>query len=466
MAKENKDLQVNEEQIIKEKIKAVLEARELDPEQQAKLEESEARKRATLEKIKAVVEAKEDELEKAAEEIAPDFDYEAAAEEIEVEEAAAEIKLLYGIELFRANYEAERLAKPLPPEYVIPSKYPRPKYQAKTKLGQFFLKDIHRMTMLAWIILFTLTVMVEVVAYAIPETVNITYMSLNNVKKEAVETRARTVGDFRAELIAKGYEISENDAMLPTEDTPIKDGMSVQIMKATEAKARIAGRDKTIFLIPGTVKETLDFNSITYDDDDEISPALDTEVTSKTKIVVDEVHYKTKDKKEKVEATNKVILDPSLTSGVEERTEGNDGEGIFTYKTKYVNGKKIKTDKDVKEWITEPHDNTLHLGTSVTGKSGEYVVVRTFIANCTAYTARPGAGGALGEGVHRGTCAVDPSFVPYRSQMWIEGYGDAYANDCGGAVKGNVVDLFMNSTGECIQWGRRNMTAYILEPVN
>ncbi len=50
--------------------------------------------------------------------------------------------------------------------------------------------------------------------------------------------------------------------------------------------------------------------------------------------------------------------------------------------------------------------------------------------------------------------------------MWVTGYGYAFANDCGGAVKNNVVDLFMNSTAECIQWGRRNMTAYIIQPVN
>ena len=322
------------------------------------------------------------------------------------------------------------------------------------------------MTMAAWIVLFVLLVAAETIAYAIPETVYVTYASMKNVEKVTVETRARTVGDLKAELIEQGYKINDNDAILPEPETAIKDEMSVQIMKATEATARIAGQKKTIFLIPGTVEDNLKFNDIRYDDDDEISPKLSKTVDAKTYIVVDEVHYKIKEKKEKVEPVNKVILDPSIASGVEVRTEGNKGEGIFTYKSKYVNGKKTKTDKKVKEWIVEPHDNILHLGTSVTGKSGEYIVVRTFIANCTAYTARPGAGGALGLGVHRGTCAVDPTFVPYRSQMWIEGYGDAFANDCGGAVKGNVVDLFMNSMGECIQWGRRNKTAYILQPVN
>ena len=457
MAIENLD-----EKLIKEKIKAVLEARELDDEQRAAIEQAEAEKKATIEKIKVVLKADEEKLEQAAEEIAPEFDYEQAAEEIEIEEAAAEIRLLYGIELLWDEYAH----RPLPPELESPSKYPKPRYQAKTAIGRFFTRDIHRLAMGAWIVLFTLLVAAETVAYAVPETVHVTYTSMKKVENLTVETRARTVGALREELIKQGYKINENDAILPVAESPIEDDMAIQILKATEASARVAGQETIIFLIPGTVEDNLMFNDIRYDDDDEISPGLSKEVDTKTHIVVDEVHYKIKEKKEKVEPVSKVILDSTLTSGVEMRTEGNEGEGIFTYRYKYVNGKKTKTDKDVKEWIVEPHDNILHLGTSVTGKRGEYIVVRTFIANCTAYTARPGAGGALGLGVHRGTCAVDPTFVPYRSQMWIEGYGDAFANDCGGAVKGNIVDLFMNSTAECIQWGRRNKTAYILQAVN
>lgn len=455
----------NEEKQIKDKIKAVLEANELDSEQDAILQSVEEKKQETLDKIKLVLESKEEELEQAADEIAPEFDYDAAAEELEMEELATEVKALYGIELLWANFEAELAELPLIPEQVSPSKYPKPKYQAKTRLGAYFSRDRHRITMAVWIVVFTLLVGFETVSYAIPETVKVTYQSMSHIEKTTLETRARTVGDLKEELIDNGYKISETDAVLPAPEAAITDNMSVQIMKAMETEASIAGRKRTIFMIPGTVEDNLKFNDIVYDGNDEIKPALDKTINEKTKIVVNEVHYKKAEKKEKVDPVDRVILDPKLGSGIEQKTEGNSGEGIFTYTYKYVNGKKTKTSRKVKEWIVEPHDNVLHLGTSATGNKGEYIVVRTFIANCTAYTAKPGAGGALGLGVHRGTCAVDPRFVPYRSEMWIEGYGYAFANDCGGAVKNNVVDLFMNTRGECIQWGRRNKTAYILQPV-
>ncbi|MBR3124319.1 MAG: hypothetical protein IKF42_02650 [Mogibacterium sp.] len=59
---------------------------------------------------------------------------------------------------------------------------------------------------------------------------------------------------------------------------------------------------------------------------------------------------------------------------------------------------------------------------------------------------------------------IAPGFVSLRSELWVEGYGYAYACDTGGAVKGNVVDLYMNSRGACASWGRRNQTAYVIIP--
>ena len=37
------------------------------------------------------------------------------------------------------------------------------------------------------------------------------------------------------------------------------------------------------------------------------------------------------------------------------------------------------------------------------------------------------------------------------------------AEDCGGAIKGNKIDIFMNSESECNSWGRRSITIQILD---
>ena len=60
------------------------------------------------------------------------------------------------------------------------------------------------------------------------------------------------------------------------------------------------------------------------------------------------------------------------------------------------------------------------------------------------------------------TIAVDPTVIPYGSKVVIN--GQVYvAEDCGGAIKGNIVDLWFPTYGDCRSWGRRNVTVYILD---
>ena len=440
------------------------------------------------EKIRELIEAQYAKLEEEAERIAPDFDYETEGEKLKAEEAEE----LAGVEFAWADTagaepepeekpaaevkeEKKKEYGPLPEALVSLSKYPKPAYVPKSAAGRVLLGDKHRRTLTAAVVLMALFTVYQAWDYLVPKTVHIDYLTFEGVQHIDYSTTARTAGEVMDELAAEGennvfslngseFSFSEADLLETGEDVPVKNDLTVGIRHATEASAKVAGKKQPLWLVPGTVEENLEFNGIAYDDDDEIKPALNKKVTADTKITVDEVHYDIVEKTEKVEAVDKVILDPSLTSGVQETTEGNDGEGIFTYTTRYVNGEDKGTEREVKEWITEPHDNVLRLGTSATGNKGEYVVARTFTANTTAYTARPGAGGALGLGVHLGTCAVDPRFVSLRSELWIEGYGYAFANDTGGAVKGNVVDLYMNTKGQCISWGRRNKTAYVIVP--
>lgn len=87
----------------------------------------------------------------------------------------------------------------------------------------------------------------------------------------------------------------------------------------------------------------------------------------------------------------------------------------------------------------------------------------------TAYTA--GYGGAdyttaTGTLVDVGTVAVDKSVIPLGTEMYIvtnDGvvYGHAVAADTG--VKGNKVDLYYDTYEQCINFGRRSCTVYILE---
>lgn len=60
------------------------------------------------------------------------------------------------------------------------------------------------------------------------------------------------------------------------------------------------------------------------------------------------------------------------------------------------------------------------------------------------------------------TVAVDPNVIPLGSKVYVSGYGVAIASDTGGAIKGNIIDVYFNTYSECISWGRRQVEVTVL----
>lgn len=108
---------------------------------------------------------------------------------------------------------------------------------------------------------------------------------------------------------------------------------------------------------------------------------------------------------------------------------------------------------------TSDFGSTSNLGST----SGDYLA--TFSMSATAYTG--GEYTAMGLRPTRdpnglSTVSVDSSVIPLGSQVYVEGYGYAIASDTGSAIKGNKIDLYMNSLEDCNNFGRRNVTVHIV----
>ena len=86
----------------------------------------------------------------------------------------------------------------------------------------------------------------------------------------------------------------------------------------------------------------------------------------------------------------------------------------------------------------------------------------TITFEATAYT-WTGYRTATGVCPSRGTVAVDPLVIPLGTELHIEGYGPAVALDTGGAIRGQIIDLYMDSYQECIEWGRRQVEVRVME---
>lgn len=88
--------------------------------------------------------------------------------------------------------------------------------------------------------------------------------------------------------------------------------------------------------------------------------------------------------------------------------------------------------------------------------------------SATAYYG--GTSTSIGKKPQPGYIAVNPKIIPYGTEMWIVSndgkyiYGYAIAADTGGFIYSGttIADLYFNTYNECINFGRRNITIYIL----
>jgi 3D (Asp-Asp-Asp) domain-containing protein/peptidoglycan hydrolase CwlO-like protein len=69
---------------------------------------------------------------------------------------------------------------------------------------------------------------------------------------------------------------------------------------------------------------------------------------------------------------------------------------------------------------------------------------------------------ATGIRTRRGICATDPSVIPLGTQFDVPGYGHCVAADTGGAIKGNRIDVWVETEAEALDWGFRTVTISIL----
>lgn len=233
-----------------------------------------------------------------------------------------------------------------------------------------------------------------------------------------------------------------------------------------------------------TVKELLSDLKIKVDDDDIVIPDLDTELKSEGKISIIKVDVKVIEKE--VEAPFKTIKkkNKELTHKQSKiLIQGVNGKNKVKCKEYYAGDKLIKEEVIHVETLVKPIDQVFEEGTKdvFTNDRGDFTARKAIKMVATAYEAgprstgkRPGDKGygitASGARAKRGTVAVDPRVIPLGTKLYVKSltpgvpdYGFAIAQDTGGAIKGNKIDLFMDTVWECLQFGRRPVMVYILQ---
>ena len=239
----------------------------------------------------------------------------------------------------------------------------------------------------------------------------------------------------------------------------------------------VNGQEIEVKSTQANVQGVLEENNIDYDENDEISEDLDASLENGMTIEVKTVERKEEKVTQEIDFDTITREDNTLEEGMTKVIqEGKKGTKELIYEAIYHDGSLFsKTlvrenivveaqDKIVlkgtkkKEIVTNKKESAVKSTSSTTSKSS---LGRKMVVQATAYS---GDGiTATGTVPKWGTIAVDPSIIPYGTKVYIPQFGQYFiAEDCGGAIKGNKIDIFMNSESECDSWGRRNIEIYIV----
>lgn len=302
-----------------------------------------------------------------------------------------------------------------------------------------------------------------------------------------------------ADAIQKaGIALTSAQKVNPALDTELTPDCSIYILSDSGVTLTIGSESNNYITKSETVQEFLDEIGVTLDKDDIIKPNLSDSIYEGMAVTINRVEYK--------EETTTQVIDygyvseetSSLISGTSQiKQYGIEGERTITSRNMYIDGELAESVVISDEVTLEPVDQIKLIGTgkapsyessspskpssgnssvdnaagTFTDSDGNTVAYKKKLTGAsTAYYAAEGAITATGVPVYMGGVAVNPNVIPYGSKLYIVSsdgskvYGYATAVDTGGALmSGSVlVDVFYPTYNQCMSWGRRNVTVYVL----
>ena len=277
-----------------------------------------------------------------------------------------------------------------------------------------------------------------------------------NGEKFEFESKAHTVEGFLEE---NDIEFSEGDYVSQPLTAYISDGMKIKIDHATDFKITADGKTRKYRTLANTVSEALKDNNIKVGKDDIVEPGMDELLTKNMEVVIKRVKIREETREEEIAFKTVTKDDSSLDEGTSKVvTEGVDGKAKVKYKVTYVDGVESSRSEISRETLTEAVDKVVANGTRISFDGQSYS--RKLVVKAYAYHTGGGRT-AMGTPARVGEIAVDPGVIPLGSEVYIEGVGARRAEDTGGDIIGNTIDIYMGSDAECKSWGVRYVTIYI-----
>ena len=262
------------------------------------------------------------------------------------------------------------------------------------------------------------------------------------------------------------------------------------------------GYTMTVVTTKTNVAEILKDNNIYLEEDEKVNPGLESDITENKKITItnkseqevqiakisesgietslDEILKSYSPIIEKIVVEQETIPYETITKDASQGAadkknkviqSGEDGIKEITYKVKYQNNEEIEKIKLSEQIIKQPVDKIVQIQRNIiTSRSGSTIVAtgETKIFKITAYCPCSKCCGkqtgitASGTRATAGRTVAASSQYSFGTKLLIN--GKVYTvEDRGGAIKGNKIDIYMNTHAEALAWGVKYLPVQVAQ---
>ncbi|GKU85030.1 hypothetical protein NCCP28_44260 [Niallia sp. NCCP-28] len=292
-------------------------------------------------------------------------------------------------------------------------------------------------------------------------------------EEKTVWTTAGSVEEFLKE---QKISLNEHDQVNHQMDTTIEQKMEIVVHIAFPVTLLDAGKKKQVWSTSTTVADFLTQQEISLAKLDRVEPNLKEKVKEKAVVNITRVEKVTDVVEQPIDYAVVTQKDHTLKAGTEKVvTEGKKGLVSKKFEVTKENGKEVSRKLLSEKNIKEKQDKLVAVGTksdvvqiASRGESSResadmYVNSTAYTASCNGCSGRTATGIDLKANPNAKVIAVDPSYIPLGTKVYVEGYGYAVAADTGGAIKGKKIDVFFPSKADAYRWGNKPVKIKIIQ---
>ena len=293
---------------------------------------------------------------------------------------------------------------------------------------------------------------------------------------DAEITIASAAGTIGEALNEAGIRLGAGDELSLPLDTRLDSAMQLTITRGLPVRLLVDGEVIEARTAAKRVADLLDELEIPLSSLDYTRPPLDARLDSQSEIEVLRVRIEELVEREEVPPVNPEYR-PDPNTPLDKTSEIQPAQpGIRETITlaRYENGSEVSRETAESQLVQPPQNQIIGYGTkpvvlgAVNTPAGPREYWRVLCMYATSYSPRSSGGNtitAIGETLRRGIVASDPDLIPYRSDVFVPGYGVGYMADTAGYRSSPYwIDLGFSDADYSRDW-HEYVKVYLLTPL-